>query len=339
MAQAGEMEVHDLRVEGASHYISYGGIVSRNCGFDELTQFPEDDYRYLFSRLRRPQGSPVPLRMRSASNPGNIGHEWVYRRFVGGQGTTRGYIPAKLRDNPHLDREEYEKSLAELDPITRRQLLDGEWVQDASLQPFRRAWWLRQNRYDPQDEAFWRHTVARFISWDTAFKDKDDSAYTACTVVELTADYRAVVREVWRAKLQFPDLVPAMEQHAARYLGDQKTHAILIEDRASGVSAYQTLQANASPAISRLLVAFEPRGSKEERAQQAAVWCRSGCVLLPHPSGSVPWLADFEHELFAFPHSADKDQVDSFSQAVLFIEHLLSTGHHARESQRTEVTV
>ena len=56
-------------------------------GFDELTQFPESQYTYLFSRLRRLGDSEVPLRMRSASNPGGEGHEWVRARFVDAQAT------------------------------------------------------------------------------------------------------------------------------------------------------------------------------------------------------------------------------------------------------------
>src|SRR5262245_24734124 len=50
--------------------------------FDELTQFTERQYLYLFSRLRRLAGVDVPLRMRAASNPGGIGHQWVQERFV-----------------------------------------------------------------------------------------------------------------------------------------------------------------------------------------------------------------------------------------------------------------
>jgi hypothetical protein len=45
-------------------------------GFDELTEFTEAQYTYLFSRLRRPSEGPlaeVPLRMCAASNPGGIG--------------------------------------------------------------------------------------------------------------------------------------------------------------------------------------------------------------------------------------------------------------------------
>jgi hypothetical protein len=44
-------------------------------GFDELTSFSERQYTYLFSRLRTTRDNPVPLRMRSASNPGNRGHD------------------------------------------------------------------------------------------------------------------------------------------------------------------------------------------------------------------------------------------------------------------------
>jgi phage terminase large subunit-like protein len=51
--------------------------------FDELTDFAEEDYLFLFSRLRRNTSVQVPLRMRSASNPGGVGHAWVKERFIG----------------------------------------------------------------------------------------------------------------------------------------------------------------------------------------------------------------------------------------------------------------
>ena len=72
-------------------------------GFDELTQFTENQYRYLFSRWRRSQDAEMPLRMRSASNPGGIGHEWVRERFIDAEGSvdTRIFIPASLPDNPY----------------------------------------------------------------------------------------------------------------------------------------------------------------------------------------------------------------------------------------------
>jgi hypothetical protein len=110
----------------------YQGAEFQMVGFDELTQFTETQYTYLLSRLRRLQGSTIPLRARGATNPGGIGHEWVKRRFVD-QATSNGrrFVPARLDDNPHVDQEAYDAALQQLDTTTRMQLRDGLWVRDA----------------------------------------------------------------------------------------------------------------------------------------------------------------------------------------------------------------
>jgi predicted phage terminase large subunit-like protein len=309
----------------------YQGAEFQFVGFDELTQFTPWQYRYLFSRTRRLAETPVPVRMRAASNPGGSGHAWVYERFLAtGRAAGRIFVPAKLADNPHLDAETYRESLAELDPITQQQLLGGVWITDESAHPYNRAWWRGTNRFDAGDERLLRSVVARYISWDTAFKDKDSSAYTACVVGDLLPDYRLLTRYAWRDKLQFPDLPAAIERIAREWNTDGKLRGVLIEDRASGTSAYQTLSATADDWLKRILVAFAPSGSKEERAQQAAVWGKLGMVLLPSPSDAVPWLRDFEAEVFEFPDTLFKDQTDAWSQKIIFLEHLLAEGYRAR---------
>jgi hypothetical protein len=80
-------------------------------GFDELTSFRERQYTYLFSRLRTTRDNPVPLRMRSASNPGNRAHDWVKTRFMIGQSPEalqrdfpeRFFLPARIQDNGGAD--------------------------------------------------------------------------------------------------------------------------------------------------------------------------------------------------------------------------------------------
>lgn len=57
----------------------YQGDEFTYLGWDELTHFSEFQYRYLKSRLRSSSG--VPIRERSGSNPGNIGHEWVQKHW------------------------------------------------------------------------------------------------------------------------------------------------------------------------------------------------------------------------------------------------------------------
>lgn len=116
-------------LDKAADKYRYQSAAFQFIGFDEVTHFPEAPYRYLFSRLRKTTGMDVPLRMRAAGNPGGLGHVWVKERFVDGGCT---FIGAKLADNPSADADSYRRQLAKLDPVTRRQLEDGEWIQDAS---------------------------------------------------------------------------------------------------------------------------------------------------------------------------------------------------------------
>jgi hypothetical protein len=136
-------------LESENDKYQYLGAEYQFIGFDEVTQFSETSYTYLFSRLRRLAGSDVPLRVRAASNPGGLGARWVYARFIPegftpadaeeakvhwkedtdneGEDIKRAFIPAKLQDNPHLDQEEYVESLRSVDPVTREQMLRGDW--------------------------------------------------------------------------------------------------------------------------------------------------------------------------------------------------------------------
>lgn len=117
-------------LQTANDRYRYQGAEFQFIAFDELTQFDSRDYLYLFSRLRAPNGLAVPLRMRAASNPGGLGHDWVHERFVAGADPQRRFVPALMSDNPSLDSVQYRASLSELDSITRRQLEDGVWEQD-----------------------------------------------------------------------------------------------------------------------------------------------------------------------------------------------------------------
>lgn len=108
--------------------------------FDELTQFHRAQYTFMFSRLRK-SDMDVPLRMRGATNPGGIGHAWVKERWnitddidmdKVHEGPERVFFPARLDDNPHIDKASYEKSLAQLEFVVREQLRKGSWRQDAA---------------------------------------------------------------------------------------------------------------------------------------------------------------------------------------------------------------
>lgn len=156
----------------------YQGIMIQFVGWDEVNQHQLEDFRFLFSRLRKivcpihqtingkpnyVDGCPycerqksVPLRVRCTTNPG--GQPWVkqwYRigphmdpreaekkgievRYVGHH-PKRPFIPSFMTDNPHLDQESYASSLDELDPVTRDQLKKGRWDVSPDAR-FKRHW-------------------------------------------------------------------------------------------------------------------------------------------------------------------------------------------------------
>src|SRR5208283_2612535 len=109
-------------------------------GWDELTQFKQWQYEYLISRNRRLENCYIPLQIRAATNPGGVGHAWVKQYFlIEGDKYGRVFIPAKLDDNPFLDRKSYEFSLSKMNPTLRAQLRNGSWEAQIGNM-FNRAW-------------------------------------------------------------------------------------------------------------------------------------------------------------------------------------------------------
>ncbi len=105
--------------------------------FDELTHFTESQYIYLISRVRGANG--FPKQVKSSTNPGGVGHNWVKRRFVdpyasekefvGEDGLTRIFIPSLIDDNSFLTSSDpgYKKRLLALPKRERQALLYGDW--------------------------------------------------------------------------------------------------------------------------------------------------------------------------------------------------------------------
>ena len=116
----------------------YQGQAYSWIGFDEITHLPpEFSWNYLASRLRTTDPT-IKTYLRCTANPGGVGSQWVKKRyvdsydynksFIGSDGLTRKFIPAKLADNPYLAEDGvYEQMLKSLPPTQRQQLLEGNW--------------------------------------------------------------------------------------------------------------------------------------------------------------------------------------------------------------------
>lgn len=108
--------------------------------FDELTHFSKFQYTFLTSRVRSLIPGIPPI-VRSATNPGNVGHMWVRQRFIepaptGGKlihdvesDTRRIFIRALLTDNPYLLEKDpgYLKRLRLLPLAEQRAKIYGDW--------------------------------------------------------------------------------------------------------------------------------------------------------------------------------------------------------------------
>lgn len=264
------------------------------------------------------------------------GKNWFYRLWRRGQEDgvyVKGFQASTYANPSPMIRKAFDRARIRFgeESTTFRQEWLAEFVDDGA-----RVWlrdWCEQ-RYSVADEQMERQVIARALSYDTAAKDKDTNAYSALTVGELLSDYRMRLRHVWRDRLLFPNLAAQVESDILRWNHDGKMRDIIIEDKSSGTSLFQTLMASRSPHVQSLLRAYMPTGTKGQRFEQAGVWVKNGSFILPEPSPSTTWLLAFEDE--CFEETEFLDQRDSVSQLILFYEHILSAGWRARNPQNEQ---
>lgn len=289
----------------------YQGAEFQFVGFDELTQFTETQYKYLHSRTRRRVGLNVPIRVCGASNPGGVGHEWVFHRFIAANGDGLPFIPAKLSDNPHLDQETYRESLSELDAVTRAQLENGDWHVQPKGPMFDRAWFhvIDQLPIDP-------HTLQPIVLrccryWDFAAtkpKQGRDPDYTAGARVGLSEDGIWYIQDM----IRFRD-TPLVVEQTILSTASQDGHSVQIgleqEPGSSGVIV--------SDHYTRKLIGYAARadkktGDKIELARPFSAAAQAGHVRVLRG----PWNTAFFNECSGFPLVSHDDQVDAVTGAM-----------------------
>lgn len=289
----------------------YQGSEFQFIGYDEVTQLLESCYRYLFSRLRRVRGVTVPLRIRGASNPGGTGHAWVRNRFlVEGPSKGRVFIAAKMDDNPHIDAEEYEKALSELDPVTRAQLRSGDWEVRTEGSLFDRSWFKIISRSQIPIE------VKKVRFWDCAATEvsqrNKNPDYTAGA---LLSEYKGIyyLEDIIRVRKR-PGEVEALIKRTAEVDGIGVSIHMEMEPGGSGVAmidhyAREVLKGFAFKGI-------KSTGSKVIRAHPVSTAAEGSRIYVIEGA----WNQDFFDEIEAFPNVDHDDQVDAVAGAFLSLK-------------------
>jgi predicted phage terminase large subunit-like protein len=284
---------------------NYQGGAYQFVGFDELTQFSESQYLYLFSRVRRLEGSPLPIRVRSASNPGGVGHDWVRTRFIVETSPERLFVPALMHENPYLDRVRYEEALMHLHPYERAQLLRGDWDAKPPGSRFQRDWFgiIDTVPYDTKK-------IVR--AWDLAAtepKPGENPDWTVGALMSLSSQSKVLIQDIKRAQIK-PGDIDTLILRCARQ--DPDGTVIYIEEEPGSAGKI------ASEHFRKLLKGYtvhfnKPTGPKPVRANPVASYAEGGLVSILRASWNEEMLREFEMFTGVKGEDANDDQVDAVS--------------------------
>lgn len=310
--------------------LQYQGHEFQYIGFDELTHFTEKQYVYLLSRLRTTAG--IPLEVRSGSNPGGPGHEWVFRRWApwldkngehagprakpgevlrfdntkdGEKWTevgrfSRVFFPAYAKDNPHLN-DDYVDNLMGQDAVTRAQLIDGNWLIKPSAGAYYKRAWFHIIDIAP------KHVVARVRRWDLAATspgEASDPDWTVGVKMARLADGTFVVEDVVRVRAT-PGDVEKTVLTTAKLDGTECEIEIPQDPGQAGKAQV----AGFAKLLSGYAFRSAPEtGDKVTRQKPYSAQVEASNVSLVR----APWNEAFIHEHEAFPSPGwHDDQVDA----------------------------
>ena len=199
--------------ENEADRFKYSGLEAQHMYFDELTTFEQIVYDFLKTRLRAKKSlGCVPI-VKSASNPGNIGHGWVKKMFVDAgpymeireqeiysetlhksKKIRTQYIPSLAMENPFIT-EDYIFELEQKPEALRKALLEGNW--DA----FEGQVFDIKNLPDHYDDRLWTHVIAPFdipLSWPRYFAfDHGFSRPFSCLWFAIDPRGRAYLYREW----------------------------------------------------------------------------------------------------------------------------------------------
>jgi hypothetical protein len=200
------VELAGLHQEAAA-VLKHQGPSYHRIAFDELTHFTQSQYEFLvLSRIRSGASFPIYKGARSSSNPGGPGHAWVKDRFITRDAldTLRGmdsdakcppglvfhtpkghaFVPARLADNPYINRDEYRAQMMQFsDPVMRERMLNGDWsvMPNCLIKPE----WLKMTFimhgdfirfHNPAGDFFWQvrqNLCRRIVTMDTRGTSKE----------------------------------------------------------------------------------------------------------------------------------------------------------------------
>ena len=324
-------------LEREEDVLRYQGQAFSYIGFDELTQYPTPhSWNYMRSRLRDASGT-LPLFMRATSNPGGPGHGWVKKMFIDPapagkafdardeEGKVmvvpdqdpnfppekwktplfqRRFIPAKLADNPYLNRDgAYRTNLLGIgSEQLQLQLLEGDWdvADGAAFQEFRSS----VHVVEPFDlPKMWR----RFRSCDFGYSERQASAVHWYAINPVT-DQLIVYRELY------------VNKHTGYELARRVLELESGENISYGVldSSVWAVRGQSGPSIAEEMISYGCKWRPSDRSAGSRVAGKNRLhqLLRVDPFNKSPGIVFFNTcrqiiaDLPIIPSDKDSDDID-----------------------------
>jgi phage terminase large subunit-like protein len=233
------------------------------------------------------------------------GNSWVYKRFIDPKTRKDGahFIPAKLHDNPNLNQADYIASMDQVDPITRAQMLEGDWSAVKGGR-FLKEWFRYYRRdgdavvlYDKQGGAVERFLPARAPRWmtcDPAAGTTEASDHFVLSTWCISPQANLVWLDCHRARYEIPEQLATVQRLYRRW----NPQFVAVEEVLNQKALAQLLRRSGDPVMA--VRSVSPLGKKKiERATPSIVFCSTGRLYLPEDNRAFP-LEEVEGELVRF---------------------------------------
>ena len=241
------------------------------------------------------------------------GMNWMYQL----------YENAKLRDdwkilhyptesNPNINTNELVQAREELGSLVYAQEFLAEFTEVGHM--FKREWFKYYDTIagdDPEyilgDEVVKHSELSIFGTMDTALSIKETADYSVIMTVGSTPSGKLLVMDVFRARLEAPELLPQIEAKINEY----NMSWLGVEDSSFGLGIIQMARRQGLP-----IKNLKADKSKTARAVPAAAGVENGSIWFLK---NAKWLVEFERELTSFPSSGSHDDtVDALAYAARF---------------------
>ncbi len=183
---------------------------------------------------------------------------------------------------------------------------------------FKREWF---KRFKLSDVPAWHENVQ---VWDTAFEEGQENDFSACATLNRFDD-RVYVSRVWQDRVAWPDLLRQayLEADGFERRFKQPLHRVIIENKGSGISLRQALQAD--PKFRWPVFPIEAKQKKVVRASAISGYVEAGQVYVLE---GLDWAGNFIDQLCEFPRGMHDDMVDAFVHGMA---HFTAVGQDATE--------